>query len=66
MSAVTVTDATCGGCGGSKTSRSTPTGWCGVCSGRGRYAVLDEAGTRAVERAESLAWLARHGSGMAA
>lgn len=62
---MTVTEKTCS-CGGS--GRVEWRGQCGVCRGRGVIGVLDEAGTAEVERAETLAWLARHGasSGVAA
>lgn len=54
-----VIEQTCTRCVGSGTSARTDSGRCNWCGGRGRYGVLDEAGTAAVERAEALAWLAR-------
>ncbi|MEU4739079.1 hypothetical protein AB0G02_01265 [Actinosynnema sp. NPDC023658] len=62
---MTVTEQTCW-CGGSGLVEWR--GRCGVCRGRGVIGVLDESGTAEVERAESLAWSARHGrvSGVAA
>ncbi|SDO81075.1 hypothetical protein [Lentzea jiangxiensis] len=61
-----VVDTLCASCNGRGTDRKSVSGHCLSCRGTGKIALLNEVGTRAVERAETLAWLSRRGAGVAA
>lgn len=63
---MSVVEASCSSCSGSGSSRRSATGYCQGCGGSGEVALLGESDTRAVERAETLAWMAKHRSAVAA